>query len=193
MTETKPTIRLYTAQRDVVINSIMKNGTSFSLKRYVENKYKESAPVFITAYTWFAAKAHLLCPQPPGAEFPYWSFHDAINVDTSGANLLTLDVPRDQAVFFDMYDWIKILQLNYLSLDEAKSLEFKEKLKSRGLNETEVMTTSFYPDLKMEIMASWDILFQHHEDIAKGKEIKGQNIQAALWQIKKEWIVKINE
>lgn len=193
MTETKPTIRLYTAQRDVVINSIMKNGTSFSLKRYVENKYKESAPVFITAYTWFAAKAHLLCPKPQGAEFPYWSFHDAINVDTSGANLLTLDVPRDQAVFFDMYDWIKILQLNYLSQDEAKSQEFKEKLKSRGLNETEVMTTNFYPDLKMEIMASWDILFRHHENIAKGKEIESQNIQAALWQIKKEWIVKINE
>ena len=40
-------------------------------------------------------------PKPEHAEFPYWAFTDTYNVDTSaGGTILTLDVPMNEAVFF---------------------------------------------------------------------------------------------
>lgn len=183
-------IRLYSQQAGPVLEVLKRDGVCFSKEEYVKKKYGESAPIFLTAYRWFVEKAEGLVPKPKGAEFPYWAFQDLYSVDGSGGHPpLVLEVPRDQAVFFDMYDWNKIMRLQYIGETEAEEKAFKRELVLQGLREDRIMLTDFYPQWKQKIMESWDRLFRYHEGIKSGDNSGVKSVQAGLWQIKEEWTV----
>ena len=100
------TITLYASQADPVIEAIERNGVCYSKEAYVRKKYQESAKIFTTAYSWFVREMEKYVKKPDGAEYPYWAFREAYNVDQSmGGNFLTLEVPLDEVLLFDMYDW----------------------------------------------------------------------------------------
>jgi len=143
----------------------------------------------MTAYSWFVQQAEKRVTKPTGAEFPYWAFPFISQVDLSSDRLLVLDVPTDQVLFFNMYDWIKILQLSFLGENEKEEKAFQERLALRGVTPTQIMLTNFYPDLKQEIYLSWERLFFYHEALAEGQQLPEVTVQTALWQIKKEWII----
>ncbi len=190
MDQKNHTIRLYSAQTDIVLAAIEKDGVCYSKAEYVRRKYQESAPVFLTAYSWFVKKMEEYVKRPEGAEYPYWAFTDIYSVDQSGdVNVLKLDVPVDEALYFDMMDWNKIMRLSYIGENEAEEKEFRYEMEQCGIRGNDVMLTSFYPDWKMKIQKSWERLFRHHEAIKAGDVSGVHSVQAGLWQIKKEWIV----
>lgn len=183
------TVRLYSLQTDTVLGVIENEGACFSKADYVRRKYQESAPVFLAAYGWYASHAKDIVPVPPGGEYPYWAFAELYNAQQSAdGNVLTLSVPPDEAVFFDMYDWNKIMRLSYIGENEDEEREFVRELRLRGLSENDVMLSSFYPDLKEKTLNSWKRLFRHHERIKQGDRNGVQSVQAGLWQIKKDWL-----
>lgn len=186
----RDTIRLYTLQADPVVEAIRRDGVCFSKEEYVRRKYEESAPIFLIAYHWFAQEAQRFVPRPPGAQFPYWAFGDLYSLDQSGGHVLTLDVPREEAVFFDLYDWNKIICLRYLGETEKEEKAFHQMLTQCGTNENQVMLTGFYPQWKQEILKSWGRLFCHHERIKAGDCTGVGSVQAGLWQIKAEWVAQ---
>ena len=184
-------ITLYALQADLVIDAIKKDGVCFSKKKYVEKKYVESAAVFTTAYSWFVNEAGRFAKKPDGAEYPYWAFKDLYNVDqANGGNVLKLEVPLDEVVLFDVRDWNRIMCLKYLGKDEKEEAAFREKIAPYGVLETKIMLTNFYPDLKREVMDSWQNLFRNEDKLKNGEDVTKNGIQAGLWQIKKEWIVE---
>lgn len=190
MGQTDQNMTLYTAQTEAVLEAIQRDGACFSREAFIRAKYGESAPGFLTAYQWLAQAAAALVPPPPGSELPYWAFRDLHSLEASGnAQVLTLSVPMDQAVFFDMYDWVEVLRLRYLGETEAERRAFCRDLEQRGLRESDVMLTQFYPDERRKIQASWQRLLRHHHAILSGDFTGVGSVQAALWQIKKEWIV----
>lgn len=182
------TIKLYSSQADIVLAAIERDGVCYSKAEYVRRKYQESAPIFLTAYSWFVKKMETFVPRPKEAEFPYWAFMDLYSVDQSGGNMLELNVPKEEAVFFDMMDWNRIMQLNYIGENAEDEKEFRFEMEQRGLNPNTVMLTAFYPEWKQKIMASWDRLFRHHEAIKAGDLSGVYSVQAGIWRIKKEWI-----
>lgn len=182
-------IRLYSQQAGPVLEALKRDGVCFSKEEYVKKKYGESASVFLTAYRWFVGKAEGMVSKPEGAEFPYWAFQDLYSVDGGGSHPpLILEVPKDQAVFFDMYDWNKIMRLQYIGESEEEEKVFQNELSLRGLREDRVMLTDFYPEWKQKIMGSWDRLFRYHDDIRRGNHSGAKSVQAGLWQIKEEWV-----
>ena len=185
------TIKLYSQQAGPVLEVLSRDGVCFSRAVYVKKKYGESAPVFLTAYQWFVEHAETIVPKPAGAEFPYWAFKDLYSLEGGGENPpLRLLVPADQAVFFDMYDWNKIMRLQYIGENEEEEKAFREELSLRGLTETKIMLTDFYPEWKERIMKSWERLFRHHQRIKSGSDSGVGSVQAGLWQIRKEWICR---
>ena len=183
------TVTLYTVQSDAVL-AAARGGAAFSREEFVARKYGESAPIFLTAYRWFAAEAQKRVPRPAGVGLPYWAFGSVQSVDRSGGgSLLTLEVPRDQAVFFDMYDWNRVLQLKYMGENEKEERDFRDELARRGLRESDVVLSRFYPELRQKIIESWDRLFRHHENIRRGDLTGVGAVQAALWCIRREWVV----
>ena len=186
------TIILYAAQAEPVWQAIQQDGAAYSRAEYVEKKYGESAPVFLTAYRWFIAQLPRYVPKPKGADFPYWTYADLYMMETGAyPHILTLEVPREEAVFFDMNDWNKVLQMNYLGENEMDTRRFQRELRERGVGAADVMLSRFYPDLQQQIMDSWQRLFRHH-DAARRGERPVPDLQAGLWCIKKEWVTHDN-
>lgn len=184
------TIKLYSPQAPVVIDTLMRDGVCFSRREFVEKKYGESAKIFLAAYDWFVKEAKKYTACPDGAEYPYWAFKDPDSVDGSaGAVPLLLEVPVEAAVFFDVYDWNKILNLQYIGTSEADEKRFREMLSDYGIrNRSDIILTGFYPDLKKQVQDSWARLFRHHEAIRSGDYSGVRKVQAALWQIRRSWI-----
>ena len=183
---------LYSSQAEAVLQIIERDGECFSKRKYVEDKYQESAPIFVSAYSWFVHEAEKYVVRPENAEYPYWAFKDIYSVEASGdSRIIKLEVPADEAVFFDMYDWNKILNLKYIGETETDEQEFRKMLRDYGITrESDVVLTNFYPNLKRQVKESWKRLFRHHEDIINGENQGIGSIQAGLWTIRKEWIVK---
>lgn len=190
MAEKYPVLTLYTAQTEAVCEVIRREGVCFSREEFVAKKYGETAPGFLVAYRWFAREAPRLVPKPEGAQLPYWAFAELYSVEASGpGRVLTLKVPGNQAVLFDLYDWNRVLQLGCLGENEADVRAFRRELSLRGLREYDVMTSSFYPELRQTIEASWQRLFRHHRALLSGDRSGVGGVQAALWCIRREWIV----
>ena len=182
------TLTLYTAQSEAVLAALRRDGVCHSKAEYVERKYAGSAPVFLTAYRWFVSEAERLVPRPAGAEFPYWAFRDLYSLDTAGGNVLTLRVPAEEAVLFDLYDWNRILCMKYLGESEAEEQAFHRELSRRGLRETDVMLTDFHPELKRQILDSWRRLLRHHRALLAGDRTGVGGVQAGLWRLRSEWV-----
>ena len=164
----------------------------FSRAEYVRRKYGESAPIFLTVYGWYVSRAAALVPPPEGAEYPYWAFANSRDLDaTMGGQVLTLEVPADQAVLFDLYDWNRIVQLGYLGLDREEERRWRRELSLQGLREYDVMSTAFYPQQRQEILDSWQRLFRHHAALLAGDRTGVGGVQAGLWYIRREWIVQV--
>lgn len=189
MGDTDNRIRLYASQADAVLQAIERDGVCYSREEYVRRKYGESAVIFQTAYRWFVKEAQKIVPRPEGAEFPYWAFRDLYSVEQSGnCHVLTLSVPADEVILFDMYDWNKILCMKFIGENEAEEREFHNKLELCGIKESDAVLTNFYPEWKKQIVNSWSRLFRSHEMLKAGSCEGVKSAQAALWRIKKEWI-----
>ena len=169
MDHRRTSVTLYSPQAQIVLDVLDRDGICFSRREYVQKKYEESAPVFLSAYDWFVKAAEAHVPKPQGAEYPYWAFKSPENVDPSaGGRILVLRVPLDEAVFFSLYDWNKILCLSYMGKTEKEEKEFRQTLLEYGIRrESDLILTNFYPELKRQVMDSWHRLFSHDQAIRK--------------------------
>ena len=184
------TIKLYLNQTDVVWEKLQNEGVVFSKLDYIRKKYQEAAPIFITIYSWFVGQASSIVSRPVGAEFPYWAQRELVNLDTSGSgHVFVAEVPIDEVVLFDYKEWTNILQFKYLAKDEVDERSFERELAAQGVDEYKALTTSFYPMTKQKILKSWERLFRHDAEIKAGTS-HVKSVSAALWCIKKEWIVE---
>ena len=192
-TKSGDTVRLYASQAEPVWQAILRDGVAHSREEYVKLKYGESAPVFLTAYRWYISQAVKYAPKPEGAEFPYWAFHDPYLMESGySTRVLTLDVPKEEVVLFDMQDWNKLVQLKYMSENPADEKRFLRELSERGITARDIMLTGFYPDLKQAIIDSWQHLFRHHNAALKGDLTGIHSLQAGLWRIRKEWVIAVD-
>lgn len=192
-TECGNTVILYASQADPVWQAIQRDGVAFSKPEYVRMKYGISAPVFLTAYHWFVQQLPRYVPKPVGAEFPYWAFGDQYLMESGHtSHVLTLEIPVGDAVFLDMQDWNKVVQLKYIGETGDEERRFQRELKERGLRPADVMLSNFYPDLKQMTYDSWQRIFRHHEAITNGDLSGIHSLQAGLWCIRKEWVIRHN-
>ena len=103
---------------------------------------------------------------------------------------MTLSVPLSEAVFFDQYDWYKMLRLSYIGETPEEEAAFKRKLEMRGIRDaSEAVLKPFYPDIRREIISSWNRLLRHDSAIRNGDTSEVRSVQGGLWQIKKEWLI----
>lgn len=180
-------ITLWTSQREIVINTIKEKEIYNVRKEFILQKYGEVANVFLEPYNWFISKAEKLVSKPAGAEYPIWLFSDLKYVEAhEGCSILEIEVELDKVILFEPSKWSKILNLSYIPKDENDRKEFYELLEKQGIyDETSVYMTNYYPHLKQKVKKSWERLFEEDIDLSKPK-------QAALWELRREWIVSDN-
>ena len=184
-------VDLYSPQAEAVWQAVEKEGTAFSRREYVRKKYEESAVIFLTAYDAYVREAEKIVPRPDERAYPYWAFASEDLVDRSGGvRVMKLRVPVNEAVFFDQYDWYKVLRLSYIGETETDEENFSRNLQMRGIRDSsEAVLKPFYPDVKREIIGSWKRLFRHDAAVKAGETSGVRAVQAGLWCIKKEWLI----
>ena len=189
MDQKRHTVKLHTAQTEAVCQTLFRESVCYSRAAYVARKYGESAPVFLTAYRWFVGELERFVPRPPEAEFPYWAFGDLYTLEQSGSGrVLTMEVPVEEAVFFDLYDWNRVMQLHFMGETEGEERSFRRELALRGLREMDVMLSAFYPEERRQIQESWQRLFRHHRAVLAGDLSGVGSLQAGLWRLKASWV-----
>ena len=183
-------IILYSPQDEVVWDALKADGIIFSKRDYVKEKYAESAPIFLTAYDAYVRMAEGIVPRPDGSEYPYWASASEEMVDLSGGSrTMVLEVPMNEAVFFDIFDWYKLLRLSYIGESEKEEKEFVRELERRGIRDSsEAVLKPFYPDMKRIITDSWNKLLRYDGAIRRGDDSSVSYVQAGLWRIKREWL-----
>lgn len=187
-------IILYTSQSPIVIKNLLEQKVCHVKREYIVKKYQEVSSIFLEAYNWYIDKAQNIVRKPEQAEYPFWT-HNKIDYAGwyPGNYLLSLEVPVEECVFFRAEDWNKILNLKYLAADEKDEKRHKDMLIKFNISiESDIVTKPFYPNLKAEVKRSWDNLFKYHESIKFG-DMQEKNLQAGLWELRKEWIIDIKE
>ena len=182
-------LTLYTAQAQVVVDALERDGISHVKMAYVNKKYESEAWVFKEAYSFFVQNAPRHVPKPEQAETAIWAYMDEKWAGAQpGGWVLKLRVPREKAVLFDLRAWNKILNLSYLGVDEADSKRFEARLSSMGIQHpTQAFSTPFYPQVKQEIRKSWQRLFDSAWSCPQ------TYLQAGLWELRREWVVEARQ
>lgn len=182
-------VTLYCSQSDEVVGNLRRDGVHHAKIAFIRKKYEETADTYLFAYNWYAANAARIVPRPEEAESGIWAHADPMFFERhKGYAILKLDVPLERAVFFRMSDWNKILNFRYVGTPEEERA-FAEKLQKHGVGyEGDVVMKPFYPQLKGELLRSWDALFRFDAKIKSGESAEIPDIQIGLWELRSEWV-----
>lgn len=182
------TITLWTCQSQIVVDTIQENGIYHVKKEYIQEKYQEVSSVFLEAYNWFVLNAQKIVSRPEEAEYPVWLFPDLNYVYCIGDfYMLKIEVSAEKVILFDYEKWNRILNLAYIPIDQEDDIKYKNSLQKQGIyNESDFLIKNYYPAQKAKVKKSWERLFDNSSRLS--------NIQqAALWEIRKEWVSEIRE
>lgn len=184
----KETVTIWTGQKNIVYETLKRDGVYHVKREYVQMKYKEAAKVFLTAYDWFVNHAQKHMARPDKAGYPVWCWADPTYVEHyNGAVVFVLEVPKDEVLIFDNAKWERILNLSYIHTDTEDREAFTKELERYGVKtDHEAYLSNFYPQLKAQIRKSWIRLFDDSIQLSQAK-------RAALWEIKEEWIKEVIE
>lgn len=157
-------------------------------EEFIEKKRKELANIYLIAYTWLSKSASKYLAKPSYAEYPIWVNlqPQTLIKDQKDMVLLHLDIPEEEVLLFNFDRWAQILNFSYIPLDENdKKRHIKEREELGVSMDAKAFMTPFYPLLREKIEKSWDFLFLE-KDIPIEKQV------GIIWEVKKEWITKID-
>lgn len=180
------TVVLWTAQRQVVLDTLMRDGAYLVKRAYIDEKYQETAWIFREVYSFFRETASAILPPPEGAQSGIWLYQDSRWTGASADSLLLkLEVPVEQAIFFDLRLWNQILNLRFLGRDAQEEQAFARELERLGLKSTlPLFQTPYYPLQRQAVRRSWKRLFEPPLPPETYR-------QAAVWVLEKAWLKEV--
>lgn len=179
--------RVWTKQHVQVLAELEESGRYTVKRKYVELENGDCAPIVLEAYDWLAGHAPNREFRPADAEYPVWVSLDrsAAMLPEPGRVLLELEVDPAQLAFIPVGKWGMILNYSYIPASPADKERHRRLLADYGISDAAAYMSRFYPDVKREIVSSWDRLLD--ERIQLG----GSHQYGILWELRKEWIVDV--
>lgn len=184
------TVELFTRQHINSIYEIKNKGFMTNKEVYVRLHMGKDANYFIERYKNFMTLAEKRLPKPKYADFPIWTSISKNNCLKPVPNSLVycLTVPKEEVIYFDGMKWDYVLNYLYIPIDTEDAESHKAELDRLGIESEHYIINGKYkgwfPQLEQKIRVSWDRIFT----IDTWNDF---NVQANLWQIKKEWITRI--
>lgn len=180
-------IKIWTRQ-DAGILDVLKGQGRYVVKReYIEHKLGDCAKYYFEVYSWYTRKASEIVDKPQDVKYPVWVSltPDFMLQKTPGTVTLELLVDKNLVIVMDSEKWDRIVNLWYVPLNKKDEEEYDKKLKNYGIsNYSNAYMSSFYPQLKSEIIKSWNRLFDNSYSLSNLK-------QGTIWEVKKEWVQRV--
>ena len=178
------TITVWTKQHQNVLEILERTGRYTAKRAYIDLDLQECAPLVLEVYDWLAA--HL--PGRPGdAEYPVWVSYtgEAVMLPSPGTVILELRLPRHRITPVNIEKWGAMLNYSYIPQDSQDARRHRKLLEDYGVSDAKAYLTQFYPQIKREIIGSWDRLFD--DSVILGSTAA----YGTIWEVRKEWIQSI--
>lgn len=145
----------------------------------------------LEAYYWMAEQLAKKVPPPKGVNLPVWAWYRAYGLKQIKPDLrkkghlqsgergvrIEFNAPEDMVLLSNFDAWHSVLNNNCFAVDD-KEYEFYEKLQ-------ETSSLEAFDKIKKE---TWQKIFDL--DIVPDPNI--YEVQAVLWEIRKEWVEKVD-
>lgn len=183
-------MRVWTRQHIKVLEKINKDGIYIATTDIISLDMPEHKEIMVDVYTWLAENMPSKNIKPKYAVLPIWVAlqNETAYLPVKDTNLIELEVDEKLLCYVNTSKWGTILNYSYIAKNTEDYEAHIKLLKKYGTSDTVAYMSNFYPQIKDEIRKSWLRLF---DDTIL---INGDtNKYGLLWEIKKEWIVNVNE
>lgn len=180
-------MKVWTRQDKGIIDILEKEGRYIAKREFIEMKMEDCARFYFEVYSWYSSRANAIVPKPEDVSFPIWVSlsEDFMLQSTDDSVILELEVDSSSVIIMDTGKWDRVVNFWYVPLDESDEDEFESKLKKHDIaNSSAAYMSGYYPHLKKEILRSWDRLFDNSYSLS-------DMMQGTLWEIRKDWVVKV--
>lgn len=181
---------LFTCQNKKTLDIIEKTGKFSNKKIYIQEKFGDIAETILKSYDWFVYAADRRVRKPADVEYQIWctaSSKTSIKPEEDEV-LYILEVPDEEIIFFNCFRWDYVLNLHYLPEDDEDLKKYQMEMKEKGFSNTYEFINGKYSGMfpleVKRIRESWNRVFE----ITEWNDFE---IQANIWEIKKEWIKAI--
>ncbi len=181
---------LFTCQNKKSLDELEKEGRFTNKRKYINEHLEDVAPMILKVYDWFVDAASKRVKKPEDVEYQVWCAVSASACMKPEKNevVYILEVPDEEVIYFSSLKWDYILNYHYVPENEKDLERYTKEIEAKGFANTyEFLVGRYagkYPTEEREIRESWSRVF----DIPKWNPLE---VQANLWEIKKEWVKKI--
>lgn len=182
-------IKAWTKQHKAVWQILKEQGRYITDPAYVALDMSSQRKTMIYTYEWLTAHSPKYADKPADVSFPVWLSleKDHTMIHEEGYVILELDIEEEWLAYVNVAKWSRILNLAYIPADERDAKEHRRLLTDYGTNDVKAFTTPFYPEIKRQIIDSWDRLWDPSIDIG------GDIVYGLIWEIRKEWVAAVTE
>ena len=180
-------ITVWTKQHEKVLDELEQTGRYRAKKEYIIKDLEEHANLVLETYDWLVKHSPDAANKPEGVTYPVWvSFQqEATMLPSPGTVILQLSVDSHMVTPVNIAKWGAILNYSYIPLDQQDAHRHQQLLEAYGVSDPQAYMTQFYPQIKREIIGSWDRLFD--PEVHLGNDLE----YGLLWEVQKEWIVNV--
>jgi len=180
---------IWSKQHINVLNTLNEKGRYIAKKDYIVSDLEEHAELVLETYDWYVNQVSKKHKKPEDVSYPIWcSFsQEATMLLSENTVILELEVDREIIMPVNINKWGIILNYGYIPENDQDDLRHKQILEDYRTNDAKAYMSLFYPEIKREIVSSWDRLFD--DNII----INNDAAYGTLWELKKEWLVKVTK
>jgi len=102
-----------------------------------------------------------------------------------GTVILELTLDPDWIVPVNIMKWGAVLDYSYIPADREDAARHRKLLEEYRVSDSKAYMSQFYPEIKREIIKSWDRLFDARVDMGN------PDCYGNIWEIKREWITDV--
>ncbi|MCF0149900.1 MAG: DUF3841 domain-containing protein [Firmicutes bacterium] len=182
-------IKAWTKQNKAVWRILQEEGRYTVDPAYVATDMEGQRNTMLYTYQWLTAHSPRAGEKPSDVSFPIWLSmeKDHTMIHEEGYVVLELEIDEERLAYINVAKWSRILNLAYIPADEADAKAHRQLLSDYNTNDVKAFTTPFYPQIKNEIIESWDRLWDPAVDTG------GDIVYGLIWEMRREWITAVTE
>lgn len=181
------TIKVWTKQHENVLKKLREKGRYIAKREYIRADLQEHAGLVLEVYDWLVRHSPDAANKPEDVEYPVWVSYtaEAVMLPSPGTVILELTLDPSLITPVNIEKWGSILNYSYIPKDKEDAARHLEMMDQYGTSDAKAYMSQFYPQLKREIIASWDRLFD--DRIILGNDSK----YGLIWEIREEWVTQV--
>ena len=178
---------VWTRQNKKILTDLEEKGHYIARKKYIKADMEDTASVVLVAYDWLVKHSPKAELRPADVEYLIWVSleRDATMMPDENTVVLELSIDPEIITPININKWGTILNYAYIPENEADAQRHRQLLEMYGVSDVKACMTAFYPQIKREVMNSWDRLFD--PNILMG----GTAEYGTIWEVKKEWVKNV--